>query len=74
MVSRLAGDTSKELGDLSPMDLFPFATEADRGRYSDRFRRHKTLSAARVSLAQSKPGGKIYEYNFTTDEWTEDKS
>ena len=64
-------DSSNDLSALCAMELYPFATEADRGRYQDRFRRHKTLAHARSSLALSKGGGKIYEYNYTTDEWTE---
>lgn len=66
-----ARDKATDLAELSPMDLYPFASEADRGRYEPRFRRHTTLAHARASLALSKPGGKIYEYNFTTDEWVE---
>lgn len=64
-------DSADTLAELCAMELYPFATEADRGRYQENFRRHKTLAAARASLALSKGNGKIYEYDYTTDEWSE---
>jgi hypothetical protein len=70
-----AADSAPSLEELMPMDLFPYATHApSRVRnYHQPFRRHKTLSAARVSAAQSAGEVTLYEFDFTTNEWNEIK-
>lgn len=68
-----AADEARELADLMPMDLFPFATYApERAKnYHEPYRRHKTLSAARVSAAQSAGPVTLYQFDFATNEWNE---
>lgn len=66
-------DSAANLEDLSPVEIYGFATVANRGKYKDPARRHKSLVAAKVSAAQTPGVVKIYEFNFDTEEWVEVK-
>lgn len=66
-------NTSEKLEDLSPVDIYEYATRGKYGRtYNQPFTRHKTLEEARVHIIVN-GGSQIYKFDFDKEEWVEIK-
>lgn len=72
-----ANDVASKLEDLSPYDYFPYATYVE-GRtnggdsWKSFYKRHKTLTHAKLSLRASRGGEKrLYEWDMKRIEWVE---
>lgn len=64
-------DTAEKLEDLSPVEIFGFATRGRAKRtYNEPYTRHKTVEAARAHLAIH-GGSMIYAFDFDKNEWAE---
>lgn len=67
--NRRSVDEARDIIDLSPFEMFPFAVGfRPLDRYTLPFRRYRTLSHAKAA-AKGLSDSTIYEFNFDNDTW-----
>ena len=67
--NRRSVDEARDIIDLSPFEMFPFAVGfMPLDRYTLPFRRYRTLSHAKAA-AKGLRDSTIYEFNFDNDTW-----
>ena len=66
--NRRSVDEARDIIDLSPFEIFPYAVGFVNVAYRVGFRRYRTLSHAKAA-AKGLRDSTIYEFNFDNDTW-----